>query len=422
MASRNYDILIWGASGFTGSHLVEYLALNAPSGTRIAIGGRNHDKIEQVRSRIAAKCPGAVDALNAMDILVGNSQSAEDMRFVASQTRVVASTVGPYSIYGEQLIRACVEEGTDYCDITAEVPWIQKLNRELNEKAQAKNVHIVSMCGFDCIPADLGCLMLAKYAKKQFDEPLLHVKGSIVGIIGGVSGGTLATLANELSVQAKRVVKHMCAKITGGASGSLPATNGKETNRWVVHYDKTLGRWQTFWVMSTINAMATKWAGRVLQYGPAFSYAESMTSRNWLQAVGQGLGFLYVGLFMFFSLSRNLLYALRIIPRPGQGPSDEFMKKGYFSLHLEAFSQNKVFYGKVSGSSDPGYSETIKYLGESALCLAYDRDSSFRPGIYPPSVAMGSRLLERLREKGCQFDVGMKQIPAIHNGSHKKTA
>ncbi|KAJ2348720.1 hypothetical protein GGF43_004519 [Coemansia sp. RSA 2618] len=419
MTARNYDVLVWGASGFTGSLLVQYLALNAPAGTRIAIGGRNRSKIESVRAKLAAKHPSASISLESMDILVGDSLNAQDMRDIASQTRVVASTVGPYTLYGEQLVRACVEVGTDYCDITAEIPWIRDMHRELNEQAVRNNVHIVSLCGFDCIPADLGCLMLAQYARSQLNQPLLHVKGSIVGIRGGVSGGTLATLANQLGIQAGQMWKRFRAQRNGSSKYQPQAPNGRETNRSVVHYDRTLGRWQGFWVMSIINSMAAKWAGRELSYGPGFTYAESMTAHNVFTAVAQSLGFAFLGALMFFSLTRNLLYALRAIPRPGEGPSEKFMKRGFFSLHLEAFTESEVFYGKVSGSSDPGYSETIKYLGESALCLAFDRDESFRPGIYPPSVAIGNRLLARLRNRGCQFEVARKMIPASHVATKK---
>ncbi|KAJ2276489.1 hypothetical protein GGH14_003534 [Coemansia sp. RSA 370] len=419
MTTRNYDILVWGATGFTGSRLVEYLALNAPAGTRVAIGGRNRSKIEAVRAKLAAKHPMAPISLASMDILIGDSQNAQDMHAIASQTRVVASTVGPYSIYGEQLVRACVEEVTDYCDITAEVPWVHDMNRELNDQAVRNNVHIVSLCGFDCIPADLGCLMLAQYSREHIQQPLLHVKGSIVGIRGGVSGGTMATLGNQLGIEARRLWKGVKAQMSGSSTPQSQPSNGKETNRAVVHYDQTLGRWQGFWVMSIINSMATKWAGRELNYGPGFSYAETMTARNVFMAIAQTLGFVYLAALMFFSATRNLLYMLRAIPRPGEGPSDKFMKSGFFSLHLEAFSETEVFYGKVSGSSDPGYSETIKYLGESALCLAFDRDESFRPGIYPPSVAIGNKLLDRLRNRGCQFDVARKIIPASHDSAKK---
>ncbi|KAJ1718001.1 hypothetical protein LPJ61_006962, partial [Coemansia biformis] len=353
--SRKYDIVVWGASGFTGSRLVEYLALNAPAGTRIAIGGRSWAKIKDARSALAAKHPDATISLDEMDILVGDSLNAAHMHEIASKARVVASTVGPYALYGEQLVRACVDEKTDYCDITAEMPWIRTMHRELNEKAVRNNVHIAPMCGFDCIPADLGCLMLAQYARREFSEPLLHVKGSIVGIRGGVSGGTLATMANQLGIETRRLYKRVCRGSGGGATQLRgAATNGKETNRWVIHYDETLQRWQTFWVMSIVNVVTAKWAGGVLNYGPAFSYAESMTARSLAQAVAYGVALLYGAVFMFFGFTRSILFALRVIPRPGEGPSNAFMKKGFFSLHLEAFSETSVFYGKVSGNSDPG--------------------------------------------------------------------
>ncbi|KAJ2769546.1 hypothetical protein IWQ56_002509, partial [Coemansia nantahalensis] len=202
--TRKYDIIVWGASGFTGSRLAEYLVLNAPAGTRVAIGGRNWSKVEQVRAALAAKHPDAAISARDLDIVIGDSLSASRMHEVAAMTRVIASTAGPYALYGEQLIRACVDEKTDYCDITAEVPWIRDMHRELSDKAVQNNVHITPMCGFDCIPADLGCLMLAQYARQELNAPLLHVKGSIVGFCGGVSGGTLATMANQISIEVRR--------------------------------------------------------------------------------------------------------------------------------------------------------------------------------------------------------------------------
>ncbi|KAJ2759695.1 hypothetical protein IWQ57_006488, partial [Coemansia nantahalensis] len=238
--------------------------------------------------------------------------------------------------------------------------------------------------------------------------------GSIVGFCGGVSGGTLATMANQISIEVRRFWRRNFARISSSAVAQEhgPRTNGKESNRWVIHYDQTLQRWQSFWIMSMVNAMTASWAGRVLNYGPAFSYAESISTRSLPEAVAYAVGMLYGATFIYCGIMRSLLYALKLIPRPGKGPSEALMRKGYFSLHLEAFSESDVFYGKVSGSSDPGYQETIKYLGESTLCLAFDRDESFRPGIYPPSVTMGAALLARLRSRGCQFEVGPTPVPA----------
>ncbi|KAJ2004588.1 hypothetical protein H4R26_002428 [Coemansia thaxteri] len=419
-SNRAYDVLVWGATSFTGERLVEYLALHAPPGTRVAIGGRNQSKLAEIKERLTAKHPDAVHDIGAMDVLVGDSANLARLHEIVAQTKVVASTVGPYTLYGSELVRACVAEGTDYCDITGEFPWVKQMHRELSEQAVRNNVHIASMCGFDCIPADLGCFMLAQYANSEIGQPLLHAKGSIVGIKGGVSGGTLATLVNQIGVEKRSLWKRLFAKKrtnrhSGGSSSSNTEAARTSYRRGIIHYDDTLQRWQTFWIMSMINTQTACWAGRVLNYGPGFSYTESMTARNLLHAILIALGLLYGVLLMMFSVTRKLLYALRIVPRPGEGPSEEFTRQGFFSLHLEGFTAKEKVYGKVSGTSDPGYGETITYLGESALCLAFDRDQTFRPGVYPPSVTMGSALLRRLRAKGCQFEVGLLPVSATVN-------
>ncbi|KAJ1773186.1 hypothetical protein IW140_001156 [Coemansia sp. RSA 1813] len=413
MAETRYDILIWGATSFTGERLVEYLAINAPAEATVAIGGRSRAKLEDLKTRLAAKHSQTTVSISNMDIVVGDSMDQEQMNLIAAKARVIASTVGPYSVYGTNLVRACVEQKTDYCDITGEVPWARQMNKELNAKAEQNNVHIASLCGFDCIPADLGCMMLAEYAKRELGKPLLHVKGSIVGIRGGVSGGTLATAVTQMSGMVKLAMKGMFKRSSAdSSSGDSNRVLTKRFSRNMIHYDKTLRRWQTFWAMSDINRMTACWAGRVLDYGPGFTYAESMSTKGLIHAVIIAVGFMYGAIFLGFGFIRNILYATRAIPRSGEGPSEEFTKSGFFSLHLEAFTESDVFYGKVSGNSDPGYGETIKYLGESALCLAFDTDDSFRPGVYPPSVIMGDALLRRLRDKGCQFEIGKAPVSA----------
>ncbi|KAJ2745036.1 hypothetical protein GGI20_002484 [Coemansia sp. BCRC 34301] len=427
--THSYDILVWGATSFTGTRLVEYLALNSPPDTRVALGGRNQSKLEGVRQMLADRHPDTVVSIGMMDILVGDGADLDRLREIVAKTKVVASTVGPYAVHGSELIRACVAEGTDYCDITGEFPWVKKMHRELNEEAVRNNVHIASMCGFDCIPADLGCFMLAQYARDELGEPLEHAKGSIVGIRAGVSGGTLVTLVNQIGVERRKLWHKLKSSLTMGpassrATGRETSVSGRSFARGVIHYDEGLQRWQTFWIMSLMNSQTARWAGQVLDYGPGFSYAESMSAHSLVHAVAMAVGLLFGLILMMFGPTRSLLYALKIVPRPGEGPSEEFTRNGFFSLHLEATTASGTVYGKVSGSSDPGYGETITYLGESALCLAFDRDCTFRPGVYPPSVIMGKVLLRRLRNKGCQFDLGRAPIPAVEaasdEGSKKK--
>ncbi|KAJ1932155.1 hypothetical protein FBU59_006468, partial [Linderina macrospora] len=302
------------------------------------------------------------------------------------------------------LVRACVEEKTDYCDITGEMPWVKQMHDELNEKAVRNNVHIASFCGFDCIPADIGSYMLAEYAKQKLNKPLLHVKGSITGVRGGVSGGTLATAVEQIADFKTLLSKKFMG--SDNPADTEKSVGNPEFQRSLIHYDQNVKRWQTFWIMAQVNSRVAGWAGQVLNYGPRFTYAESMSTHNVIHAVLVVVGLAYFALLMLFSFTRNLLWALKVIPRPGSGPSERATKKGFFTLSLEGFTdEGSAIYGKVVGTSDPGYGETIKYLGESALCLALDRDNSFKPGVYPPSVIMGGALLTRLRSKGCCFEV-----------------
>ncbi|KAJ2847500.1 hypothetical protein GGI22_005956, partial [Coemansia erecta] len=287
------------------------------------------------------------------------------------------------------------------------------MNKELNALAVQNNVHIASLCGFDSIPADLGCKMLADYAKEKYGKPLLHVKGSLVEFRGGASGGTLASVALGVTEMVKSKIGNLFKESNKDSPpDTIDITPSKPFNRNTIHYDRTLQRWQTFWLMSEINVMTAGWAGSVLGYGPGFTYAESLSAKSLIHAVALPFGLFCSILLLTFSFTRNILYATKAIPRPGEGPSEERTKSGFFSLHLEAFTESETFYGMVSGDSDPGYGETIKYLGESALCLAFDKDDSFRPGVYPPSVIMGDALLSRLRSKGCHFEISEIPIPS----------
>ncbi|KAJ2160652.1 hypothetical protein GGF46_002081 [Coemansia sp. RSA 552] len=422
MTERTYDIVLWGATGFTGALVLEYLAIHAPTGARVAVGDRDKADLENLCDELAAKHPRAAARLREMDMLTGNSLSAEDMHRIAAQTRVVATAVGPYVLYGEQLVRACIDEKTHYCDVTGEIAWIYKLHEELNDQAVRNGVCISTLCGFDCVPPDLGCLMLAEYARKELNEPLLHVQGSVTGMRAGLSGGTIITMASMMKIRLGWLWKRVTGQvITNMPRMPAPKPNGKESNRAIVHYNREMKRWQTVWLMYSMDTATANWAGRVLEYGPGFSYSVWMCARNMIHAVGWALGLLLGSILVVIGFTRRLLYTFGILPRPGGGPSKAFMDSGYFALHLKGYTETGVIYGKVSCSCDPGYRGTARIFGESALCLAFDRDKSFRPGIYPPSVTMGTTLLKRLRLRGWQFDVGPAPIPTVrqNRGSEK---
>ncbi|KAJ2161268.1 hypothetical protein GGF46_001610 [Coemansia sp. RSA 552] len=416
MASRKYDIVLLGAAGFTGRLTFEQLVLQAPAEARLAISDLDQAKMEALRAKMAARHTDMAARFEETDIIVANTLDAAQMHEVAAKTRVLVTAVGPYILYGDEVVRACIDEKTDYCDCTGEVAWILNLHQKLNEQAVRNNVCLATMCGFDCIPADIGCFMLAKYAREKYDEPLLHVDGAVKGFRAGLTGGTIHTMATMVGVRLGWLWKKLTGQKITNKPKPLPtaAPNGKESKGGVIRYNKELKRWQTYWIMTNMDTATAKWAGQVLNYGPGFAYSVWMNARGLGNALAWMFGLITYALLIAIGTTRKLLTTLGVFPGLGEGASEKYLRTGYFSLHLKGLTPNNTVYGKISTSFEVGYLGSAHYLVQSALCMAYDRDESFRTGIYPPSVTMGDALLKRLRAQGFQFDVGTEPIPAIH--------
>jgi short subunit dehydrogenase-like uncharacterized protein len=413
---REFDIVLWGATGFAGRLVAEYFAANyGEDELRWALGGRNRAKLEVVRDELmhefgqAAKVP----------LVIADATDRASLDEMAGRTRVVCTTVGPYDKYGSKLVAACVDKQTDYCDLTGEVHWIREMIDAHHDQASENKTRIVNCCGFDSIPSDLGTLMVQDFAKREFGAPCRQNKMFLMGAKGGFSGGTLDSMSNLMErlgkePELRRVVGHPYSlNPEGEQSGPDGSTQAS------VRHDKKADLWTAPFIMARINEKIVRRSNAVLDYpyGRDFSYEETTSTGKGvtgaLRAAGltAGLG-AFAGL-MALTPTRNLLREY-VLPSPGEGPSREAIESGFFRVkHLgrgiseagEAFEVEAT----IAADSDPGYGATALMLAESALCLAFDEcDDCAEGGILTPASAMGMALVDRLREAGMTMDVSRR--------------
>jgi short subunit dehydrogenase-like uncharacterized protein len=411
-SSRPYDVVIWGATGFTGRLAAEYIARAHGVGRdlRWAIAGRSHEKLASVRDGLAAIDPRARE----LAILVGDSRDAASLAPIVSQTRVVLTTVGPYAIYGHELVAACVEHGTDSVDLTGEPQFVRATIDRHHARARQTGARIVNCCGFDSIPSDLGVLLVQTEMRARHGTRCAEVKYFAGEMSGGMSGGTIASamhIAEEMAHDpgVRRIVANPYAldpdRTDRGPDG--PDQKG-------VRFDEDLQRWTGPFMMAAINTRIVRRTNALLDYayGRDFRYSECQSfkegAKGFLEATG-----LTVGLGVFLAAAampptRALLE--RLLPAPGEGPSKEARDRGFFVTRLVGIGEPSAPGGAprllatIRGKSDPGYGETAKMIGESAICLARD-DVAPRGGVLTPASCMGLKLVDRLRAAGMDFAV-----------------
>lgn len=384
---RAYDIVLFGATGFTGQLVAEYLARHGGDTLRWALAGRSPDKLKLVRARLAdlsARCRG-------LDLLDAEAGDAESMRRIAEQARVVISTVGPYIRYGEPLVAACAAAGTDYVDLTGEPEFVDRMWLGYHDRAHETGARIVHCCGFDSIPHDLGCW----FTVQQLPEGVpLRVEG-FVRAGGQFSGGTLHSAVSAFS----RLGEYARVQLTRRREEGRPVDRRIGSIRHGLRYLKVLGTWTV--PMPTIDPQIVRRSAAALdRYGPDFRYGHFLQVKKFshvLQLAG-GAGAVLLG--SQFKLTRERLLALR---KPGEGPGEAARRKGWFKVTFLGEGGGRRVRCEVSGG-DPGYGETAKMLAESALCLAFDRLPR-AAGVITPVQAMGDALIGRLQRAGIGFRV-----------------
>ena len=395
---REFDVVVWGATGFTGRLVAEYLHGQYGTGgdLRWAIGGRNPDKLAALRNDL-----GAGDDL---PIVTGDSGDAPSMAALAERSMVVCSTVGPFAHYGSELVAACAAAGTHYCDITGEVQWMRRMIDAHEDMARASGARIVHACGFDSIPSDLGTLFIQQTMQRQERRPCNEVKLRVRKMKGAASGGTVASLMNALveagqDPAARRALGHPYSLNPDGEQEGPDGSDQKGPA-----YDPDFVSWTAPFVMSAVNTRVVRRSNALLNYawGKDFRYSEAVTTgpgtMGWTRATSMTAALGGFAVAASIGPTRSLMNRL-FLPQPGEGPDQAAREAGSFDLRLFGRATNgKTLRARVTGDRDPGYGATCRMLGESAVCLAQDADQlGVDGGFWTPASCMGATLIERLR-------------------------
>ncbi len=387
MPDREFDVVLFGATGFTGGLTADYLAGAVPEGCRWALAGRNPDKLEAVRDRLAETDP----ELKSLELLHADVTDAASLADVAARARVVITTVGPYVEHGGPLVAACAEAGTDYVDLTGEPEFIDRTYLAHHARAVETGARIVHACGFDSVPHDLG----AMFTVQQLPEGVpLRVRG-MVRSNATLSGGTFASALAAFSRARKMKQVHAeRRKVEPRVQGRKVRITAQRP-----HFDKEAGYWLV--PLPTIDPLVVRRSAAVLErYGPDFTYSHYAAAKKLPTVVG-GIGLVAaVAAAAQVPPLRRLLMSR--LPQ-GEGPSEERRARSYFSVRFIGEGGGRTTYTEVRGG-DPGYTETAKMLAESALSLAFD-DNPPTAGQVTTAVAMGQNLLDRLVRAGLTFTV-----------------
>ncbi|MFB6345476.1 MAG: trans-acting enoyl reductase family protein [bacterium] len=411
-ANRDFDIILWGATGFTGQLTAEYLTSTYESSDlELALAGRNREKLEQLEQRLVQNTGG----WESLPIVIGDAFDRGSLNDLSGRTSVVCSTVGPYSVYGTDLVEACVENGTDYCDLTGELQWIRRMIDRFHSKARENGARIVHACGFDSVPSDIGTLMVQDHARSNYGSPCSEIKAFTKSSSFSLSGGTLASMAEtfkEASSDAD-VRKVLEAPYSLNPEGERDGPDGSMQKS--PRYDDDLDQWTAPFLMAIANEKIVRRSNALLDYswGQDFRYSESMpTGSNLMGPIkATGISALLATWGITMSLSPLRTFLRRyVLPESGEGPSRDTIENSWFEVRLlgkgTASGEEFQVEGRVNANWDPGYGATSRMLGESAVCLALDdTDTSHEGGILTPASGIGLPLKDRLNERGVSFEV-----------------
>ncbi|UCG72843.1 MAG: saccharopine dehydrogenase NADP-binding domain-containing protein [Chromatiales bacterium] len=399
MSAPSFDIIVFGATSFVGQILARYLVETYPEAGDLAwaAAGRSAAKLEELRSSLGS-------AATELPLIVADAHDQAALTRLCEQAAVVVSTVGPYDLYGDTLVKVCAETGTDYCDLTGEVRWMRRMLQAHEQTAQDSGARIVHACGFDSLPSDMGVAFLQQQAMQHFGEYCSQVHMRVVAASGAFSGGTIATLLNESKALAEnpaliRELRNPYALCPPGYSN--PTRQHRITS---AEFDHELGKWITPFVMAAVNEPVVLRSHALLgnPYGEHFTYNEAAVTGRGISGRMKATGMSAFGkLFLGATTNRTLrgLLQRHVLPAPGEGPDEDAQRRGFFVLKfLGRTDSGRSLQTKVTGDRDPGYGSTAKMLGQCAVSLAHDITEAERPGgFWTPATIFDDRLVERLR-------------------------
>lgn len=401
-----FDLVVFGATSFVGQILTQYLydTYGISGEVKWAIAGRSESKLNTLKSELGA---GA----DNLPVILANSTDETALKAMCEQTRVIISTVGPYALFGESLIKVCVETGTDYCDLTGEVQWIRRMVDLCEDQAKASGARIVHCCGFDSIPSDMGVWFLQQQAEKSFGETCQDVRMRVKVAKGGLSGGTVASMINiakEVAADPK-LRKELANPFSISPAGHRskvrqPALKSAE-------FDKTFNVWLAPFVMAAINTRIVHRSNALqnARYGSEFTYDEAMMTGAGTKGrlTAYSITAALAGFMTASAIKPTRWLVEKFVPQPGEGPSPEAQKAGFYDIRFVGRTQDgKTMITKVTGDADPGYGSTSKMLGQAGMCLAFDVPADQPGGFWTPASVLSDKLLERLTSNaGLTFEV-----------------
>jgi short subunit dehydrogenase-like uncharacterized protein len=371
--AREFDLIVYGATGFTGRLVAEYLIRHA-NGARWAMAGRSAEKLAAVRDLIGA--PATVP------LIVADADDAASLNALVARAQVIVTTVGPYMLYGGALVAACAAAGTDYVDLCGEPTWMRQMIDAHEPAAKASGARITFSCGFDSIPFDLGVLFLQNIVRRETGAPAPRIKCRVRKMQGGASGGTVASMKATMAAAAKDM------SILGLLKNPFCLTPGfegpKQPMGLMPEYDSATGMWAAPFVMAPINTKNVHRTNALLghAYGTDFRYDEMMFT-----SIGDA------GKAMAEAIAKMNPFGDSGL-KPGEGPSAQERENGFYDILFTAETiDGKIFRASVKGDRDPGYGSTSKMIAEAALCLAETRSDG---GFWTPGAVMGAALTDRL--------------------------
>ena len=412
--SREFDVVLFGATGFTGKLVAEYLCQTYGVGQNLkwALAGRSLQKLEAVRTGLVAGAKTDATQVASLALIVVDGTDQDAVNLLAARTAVVCTTVGPYALVGTPLVKACADQGTHYCDLTGEVQWMHRVINQCQTTAEASGAKIVHTCGFDSIPSDLGTFYVQEQMYARHGVYASQVKYRLLKADGGMSGGTVASLMNMMEEvrqdpQVGEVIKDPYAL------NPLNMPQGPDgPDQVAAIYDSHFRQWTAPFVMAAINTRVVRRTNALLgyRYGQQFRYDEAILTGagpvGYMKAMAVASGSFLVMLAAALGPLRAVLKS--VLPAQGEGPSAETIRNGSFTIDLLALhptDSQKNLRARLTADRDPGYGATSKMLGEAAVCLATD-ELPAKSGFLTPASAMGQVLIQRLQDKaGMTFEI-----------------